>query len=335
VPAVDRTPRADAQRIAFFNHKGGVGKTTLAVNVALALADDGHSVLLVDTDPQCNLTGYFVPEDVVDRFLDDSDSDDGVTLWSALQPVVKETGDARSIGPYRLRERIYLLPGDIRLAEFEELLPRFWVDALQRRPAGLRGVTALSAIVNNACRMHGIDYVFYDCGPNIGPLNRAVLLDSDAFAVPAACDLFSIRAVKAVGATLVRWVDDWKVVKALSPHDTHLPKGLPVFLGYVPQRFKVYGAQPAGEHRAMMRRIDVTVRKDLMTLLKQSHPELLTEFATKLGEVKDFATLATQAQRQGIGISEVRQATSAQRQEAAETFAVLAKELHRRMQSLR
>jgi cellulose biosynthesis protein BcsQ len=59
------TKRNRAKRIALFNHKGGVGKTTLTVNIAAALGSMGKRVLLVDADPQCNLTSYLVAEDVV------------------------------------------------------------------------------------------------------------------------------------------------------------------------------------------------------------------------------------------------------------------------------
>jgi len=52
--------RVFAPRLSVFNHKGGVGKTTLTVNLACAIAEAGHRVLLVDSDPQCNLTSYLV-----------------------------------------------------------------------------------------------------------------------------------------------------------------------------------------------------------------------------------------------------------------------------------
>jgi cellulose biosynthesis protein BcsQ len=65
--------RSSAKRIAIFNHKGGVGKTTLTANVADAFAALGKIVLLVDADPQCNLTSYMVDPAVVDDLLDNSD----------------------------------------------------------------------------------------------------------------------------------------------------------------------------------------------------------------------------------------------------------------------
>src|SRR5450755_3899071 len=76
-------------RLTLFNHKGGVGKTTLTVNLAFALADMGKTVLLVDSDPQCNLTSYLVQSDVVDKWLDESDGKNGQTIWSALSPLIE------------------------------------------------------------------------------------------------------------------------------------------------------------------------------------------------------------------------------------------------------
>ena len=58
--------------LAIFNHKGGVGKTTLAVNAADALVDLGFRVMLVDADPQCNLTSFYLPEKELDELLGES-----------------------------------------------------------------------------------------------------------------------------------------------------------------------------------------------------------------------------------------------------------------------
>jgi cellulose biosynthesis protein BcsQ len=58
--------------IALFNHKGGVGKTTLTVNVADALVDLGLRVLLIDADPQCNLTSFYLEESQLDTLLAES-----------------------------------------------------------------------------------------------------------------------------------------------------------------------------------------------------------------------------------------------------------------------
>jgi len=172
--------RHRAKRIAIFNHKGGVGKTTLTLNVAAALAYLGKKVLLVDSDPQCNLTSYLLEDKIVDNLLDHSDGPDGETLWSAVKPIVEASGDVQVIAAKELSiDNLYLLPGDIRLSDFESELNQLWSDCLQRKIKGFRGTAALSAVVNDVAEELDIDFVFFDSGPNIGPLNRSILLDCD------------------------------------------------------------------------------------------------------------------------------------------------------------
>src|SRR5881227_3869460 len=111
---------AQPTRITIYNHKGGVGKTTLNVNIASALAEQGKSVLLVDSDPQCNLTSYLLSDDVVDNLLNTSEDVDGRTIWSAVRPKLEGTGDITTVEPRKISTRLFLLPGDIRLSEYEE-----------------------------------------------------------------------------------------------------------------------------------------------------------------------------------------------------------------------
>src|SRR6185437_6956852 len=176
-----KTKRHRAQRISIFNHKGGVGKTTLTINIAAALGLSlDKSVLIVDSDPQCNSTSYLVESSVVDELLDHSDSDKGETLWSAIRLVAEGVGDVVEVPTIETGIRgVSLVPGDIQLSDFELELNQFWTDCLQRRTRGFRGTSSISRLVNDLCHEHDFDFVFYDSGPNIGPLNRAVLLDSD------------------------------------------------------------------------------------------------------------------------------------------------------------
>jgi cellulose biosynthesis protein BcsQ len=333
-PAKD-PERYPAIRIVIFNHKGGVGKTTLTVNIAAALADLGKRILLVDSDPQGNLTSYLVEETVVDDLLDNADTDAGGTVWSALKPIVEATGEIKLISALERSPNIFLLPGDVRLSEFEQELNPLWSECFQRKTKGFRGTTALSRLVNQVAEKNAIDFVFYDAGPNIGPLNRIILLDSDFFIVPAACDLFSLRALKTLGHTLVSWITDWRTILELAPEDMYLLPGAPRFLGYIPQRFRVYGGRPASDYSKYLPRIDKSIGSDLVTVLRRADSSLVPESTTgnQLGQVKDFGSLAAASQNQGVPIKKVDAGTPDQRDEAERAFLEIARKIVERTQT--
>lgn len=320
--------RHKSKRFAIFNHKGGVGKTTLTVNIASALASLGKTVLLVDSDPQCNLSAYFIEDTVLDDWLDNSDSDTGRTIWSAVKPVSEAAGSVRVIKPFKLK-RIVLIPGDVRLSEFESDLSQFWNECVLRKLRGYRGTAALSLLVNSLAADSDVDYVFYDSGPNIGPLNRVILLDCDYFIIPAACDLFSIRALKTLGHTLSDWIQSWKTIADFAPDDTYLLPGRPKFLGYIPQRFRVYRGEVSQGYSTFLPRIERHIASDVVNVLRRIDPELASSsMATnKLGLIKDFGTLANTAQTHGTAIFEADAGTPLQRQEAKNAFVTIAEKI--------
>ncbi len=316
-------------RLAVFNHKGGVGKTSLTVNIAAALATLGKRVLLVDSDPQCNLTAYLVEEAVVDDLLDNSDSEVGRTVWSAVKPVAEADGDVRFVAPLERFSNIFLLPGDVRLSEFEEELLQLWSECFQRKKKGFRGTTALSQLVEHIASELNIDFVFYDAGPNIGPLNRVLLLDCDYFIVPVACDLFSIRALKTLGHTLEKWIQDWRTIVDLAPPNTRLLKGLPRFLGYIPQRFRLYGQAVASSYAKYLPQIEKHVESDIVAVLNKVDPSLAwgSIGQREIGQVKDFGTIATASQSEGRPMKDVKAGNPLQRSEAADNFLEIAQSI--------
>ncbi len=329
--------RSPAPRICIFNHKGGVGKTTLTVNLAEALAELGKRVLLVDSDPQGNLTSYLISDDVVDDLLDHSDDAGGRTIWSGIKPVSDGIGPIRQITPIEHGDRLHILPGDIRLAEFEAILAVAWGECFQRKPRGFRVTTALSNLVDVASTQLDADFVFYDAGPNIGPLNRVILLDCDYFIIPAAADLFSLRAIKTLGHTLADWIRESQTLSEIVPHSTPWLIGAPKLLGYIPQRFRVYAGRPASDYLTLFPRIQRAVEEDVLAVLRTVRPELGIGVATplRIGEIKDFSSIATASQQQGLPMWRLESGAQSQRDGAEEEFHAIASTLIRVVDSAR
>jgi len=329
-------------RIALFNHKGGVGKTTLTVNIADALSDLGKRVLIVDADPQCNITAFYLEEKFLDDLLGESagTEDDGQTIWASVKPVARGKGPVKPIQAIDLEPNcpnIFIAPGDVLLSEYEEELPAGWTDAFARKERGYDLTCAMSDAVDILVAEVKADVVLYDVGPNVGALNRAVLLDCDYFVTPVAADLFSLRALTTVGRSMAKWVRDWKTVLSLASakDKTRLIAGTPCYLGYISSAFKVSsGMRKANPHSYWEAKIAPRVKARVVDELKAVDASLVLPHPNKLGDVKNFHSLAASAQDVGMAIAKLRGHVNSghypQVDEAKTEFAALAKEIVKR-----
>ncbi len=329
-----------------FNHKGGVGKTTLTINIADALADAGKTVLLVDADPQCNLTAFYLEEPTLEQLLGASDdSDTAGTLWSAIKPVVEGRGGIQEIRFWDINSqsrtndvgRVALLPGDVLLSEYEEELAAAWTECFARKTRGYDVTNALSRAVASAGEKIGADVCLYDVGPNVGALNRVVLLDCDYFITPVAADLFSLRALSTVGRSVSKWLKDWDtILKLASNTDVRgMFGGRPAFMGYVTSAFKVNsGRNAANPHADWEKRIAPRVRDRVVEPLRAFDVKLTPSAGNKIGAIKHFQSLAPEAQKHSVAIGKLRGLVNPGHygsvDEAATEFSQLANEIIRR-----
>lgn len=327
------------KKLALFNHKGGVGKTTLTINIADALADAGKTVLIVDADPQCNITSFYLDEVDLEKLLGDSNvHGSDATLWSAIKPVVEGRGGIIDIPEWQVHKQpIYLLPGDVLLSDYEEELPAAWTECFARRTRGYDVTTALSRVAARTAQKVRADVIIYDVGPNVGALNRAILLDCDSFITPVAADLFSLRALTTVGRSVAKWMTDWTTVRGLaSPADQSiLPLGRPHYLGYITSAFKVHtGKSAANPHSDWEKKIAPRVRDRIIEDLKKVDPKLVPQGGNKVGAIKHYQSLAASAQQHSVAIGKlgglVNPGHTAAINGAKADFADLAKEIIKR-----
>jgi len=202
--------------IAFFNNKGGVGKTTLVYHLAWMFADLGVKVLAVDMDPQANLTTAFRGPGTSELFRD-----------------LKIDDPTSSLGQV-ISDGLVLLSSDLMLPTREEELAVEWQGALGGNGNAFGALSPRWRLMRDLERDNEAQLILLDLGPNLSAINRASLIAADHIVVPLAPDMFSVQGLEILGSTLRKWRVDWRERLACSPSKgVDLPAGAMTPLGYV------------------------------------------------------------------------------------------------------
>lgn len=218
--------------VAFFNNKGGVGKTSLVYHLAWMFADLGVRALAADLDPQANLTAALLHDDDVERLWT---ADAGVnTIYRSVEPLVRGLGDVTRPASIAVGDMLSLVPGDLALSRFEGPLAEAWPKCADRDERALRVTSALFRAVSMAAQQDQADIVLVDLGPNLGALNRSALLAAEYMVVPVAPDLYSLLGLRNLGPTIREWREQWTVRREQANElGIELPVGRIRPLGYV------------------------------------------------------------------------------------------------------
>ncbi len=217
--------------IAFFNNKGGVGKTSLVYHLAWMYDELGLRVLVADLDPQANLTAMFLDEEALEGLWPEGKP--RKTLLAPLLPLLE--GEGGIADPHVVDiEGIGLLAGDLDLSRFEDELSQQWPYCLDiGKPRAFRVIGAFHQILARAAQLREADIVLIDVGPNLGAINRSALIAADHVVVPLAPDLFSLRGLQNLGPRLREWRSGWTERLKKRPAGLDLPQGRMEPLGYV------------------------------------------------------------------------------------------------------
>ena len=281
-----------AKRIALFNHKGGVSKTTTTFHLGWMMAAKGSTVILVDADPQCNLTGMVLGYRGPDALEDFYGQEIGRNLRDGLAPAfesrpepLKAVNCFPAVGP----EGLFLLPGHIGLSEYEVTLGIAQelsgsIQTLQNLPGSISRLLSLSA------ELHGADFVLVDLNPSLSSLNQNLLLTSDYFIVPTNPDYFSAMAVQSLANVLPNW-QKWARRAAASPVLKEavypFPDISPKLLGTIVQNYRPRDGRPASAFQFWIDRIDDIVCKEFFPDLVNADM-VLPQHAYEQNEVDKF-----------------------------------------------
>jgi cellulose biosynthesis protein BcsQ len=194
--------------IAFFNNKGGVGKTSLVYHLAWMFPELGLKILVVDLDPQANLTSMALDPDRLETLMEDQTAPQ--TVMASLNPFIEGVGDVAPAPLQALSDGIDLIPGDLALSNFEDQLSETWPKCLDGDVRAFRAISAFARMIRVAGETAAADIALIDVGPNLGAINRASLIAADYVVLPLGADLYSLQGIRNLGPRLRAWRKGWQ-----------------------------------------------------------------------------------------------------------------------------
>lgn len=299
-----------AKLIALFNNKGGVSKTTTCFNLGWMLAERGKRVVMVDADPQCNLTGMVLEVSGVEG-LDAYYAQHPLgNVKDALEPAFQSR--PRPLEPVECvqvagRNGLYLAPGHVGLAENEVSLGIAQqlsesVQALKNLPGSLHHLFKITA------EKYAADFVLIDLSPGLGAINQNLVATADYFLVPTSPDIFSVMALDSLARVVPKWVA-WAQraaqLDALSTADYPFPTPTLKFLGVIVQRYRLRSGAPTQGFEKYFQSLHNSIDEHLLPALKKADVLLPDQVYTAAGlhdeqwlaSIPDFNTLIADSQR--------------------------------------
>jgi len=296
------------QKIALFNHKGGVSKTTTTFNLGWMLATKGKKVILVDADPQCNLTGMVLgsstKEELEEVYKKEQNIKSGLAPAFESRPKLIEAVDCL---PVERCDGLFLLPGHVGFAEYEVTLGIAQelsgsIQALQNLPG------SISYLLQKTADKFEADYILIDMSPSLSSINQNLLMTSDFFILPTSPDFFSVMAIDSLAKILPKWyawAQKASEMRILKDADYPFPKVTPRLLGTVVQNYRIIRQEPAaafqnwidGIQEAVSNRLVPSLQKNNMLLSNQMYNSQGIGSDLCLAKISDFNSLIAKSQK--------------------------------------
>ncbi|MBC7554252.1 MAG: ParA family protein [Taibaiella sp.] len=278
--------------ITFFNHKGGVGKTTILYHLAWKFSQNGHKVLMVDADSQCNLSTLSLGEEAFASHYENHPTDNiksGLAPAFEARPKLIEAISCPVVGN---NPNLFLLPGSFELTEYETQLSvavNFNLTFLTM--TNLPG--SFYKLISECADNYEIDYVFIDLNPGLSSINQTLLFSSNYFIIPCGVDYFSKQAIKSLSQVLPNWANWYNKAKDHFKDSVYpLPDFQLKFLGYTVNNFNTKYKKPARAVQAMIDDLDEEIQQSLIpSLAKNSIVLPVTDSNYRLSNIKSFNTL--------------------------------------------
>lgn len=295
-------------KIAFFNHKGGVSKTTTVFHLGWMLANMGKTVLLVDADSQCNLTKIVLKEDYESFYENHPQQNIKSALSIAFEAKTTVIEPLECIAIHE-KDNLFLMPGSFDISEYEvQLGVSFQMSTSFTTMKNLPG--ALNYLIEKTAERYNAQYVLIDMNPSLSAINQALLLSSDYFIVPTSPDYFSKMALESLSKILPQW-ERWAKVSRELFSDSSYPLALntPKFLGYTINNYTLRKEEPAKAFDTIINEIDEVVINKFIPQLRKVNmlldDDIYEDNAYKRLQISNFQTLGAKYQSEGVPVYEL------------------------------
>ncbi|MGR6980882.1 ParA family protein [Testudinibacter sp. P27/CKL/0425] len=253
--------------ISLFNNKGGVGKSTLAFHLAHILSAMGHKTLIIDLDPQCNLTIFAMEEEELHKIWEDENDfiedleqakkntpgenynsllKSPRTIHFLLKPAEDGLENFEPLPPpIEINKNLGLIPGRLTVNQYESKISERWNGLYRGEPLSIRTVTNIRAIAESYSEEYNYDFVIVDTSPSLGDLNKVIISTVDGFIIPALPDMFSLYGIRNIGNSLKLWKKEFDTIYGLISTDKRkrFPRKFVRFLGYTIYNAKKYSKE--------------------------------------------------------------------------------------------
>jgi len=326
------------KKLLFANNKGGVGKTTLAFNCAMSFAKQGYKTVLVDLDPQCNLSRLAMGDSRFEKTLFSSSEKN---IYDILKGVIEGGGDIDLSVPFvpisNSDKNLFLVKGSVNLSLYENILVTAYGQAASGQQLGYFQTSAIDRFLREKGLSEEIDIFVIDTSPSLSLLNQVIFLGMDYFVVPMMPDAFSVQGIENLGSMFEKWKQNWKVTgKALSGNteSKFVLSGDGLFIGYIVNSYNVYGRQPIKDHRYWIEELPVKVKKYLSE--KHGRNGLVERsWRNSLAEIQDYGRIPAKCQEVGVAIfdldpnciEEIHQGTKDNIEKSKEEFKMLSEKI--------
>ena len=306
------------KKIAFFNHKGGVGKTTSLFNLGARLSQKGKVVLMIDADTQCNLTLQILGESGYENHYEQNPKNNIKSYLAPAfdsQPILISAGECISAK----LENLYVMPGSLDLSGNDtQLSMSFNLSSFLTSMQNLPG--SFDFLIQKTAEKYNAEFILIDLNPSLSAINQDLLISSDFFIIPTSTDYFSVQSVRSLATKLPEWESWAKKARELFKDSFYpLPLSTPKFLGFTCNKFNLQnGGRPQENHKQMMDRIGKAIDELLVPnlrnvgmLLNESmyhqYPKQSRETQSKycLAEFSDYNKLSVISQQKNIPLYDI------------------------------